>query len=54
MKSWIIRSALVTLLLPLPREAFAQTDVGFSVAGILSVQPAAWTSCNVCHREEHS
>jgi hypothetical protein len=39
MKSWITRSMLVALLLPLPGTAFAQANVGFSVAGIMSLQP---------------
>ena len=39
MKRWLIRSAFAALLVFLPREALAQTDVGISVAGLVSFQP---------------
>ena len=39
MKHGMTRSALVAVLWLLPHEAFAQADVGVSVAGLISIQP---------------
>ena len=39
MKLWIAHGVLAALSLFLPHQAFAQTNVGISVAGIMSFQP---------------
>ena len=39
MKQWITLGALVTVLWLLPNRAFAQSDVGVAVAGMVSFQP---------------
>ena len=39
MKHWLNRSLLTALLWFLPHQAFAQTDVGISLEGLVSIQP---------------
>lgn len=39
MKQWLTRSLLAAVLGCLPHQAFAQTDVGVVIEGLVSIQP---------------